>query len=294
MNGSNFESGDKIGLYILKQPSEISDNRYVDNLPYAFTNGAFVTSENLYYPDEYTLCDFVAYYPYQEHAFIEDGSTRVVHTKSNQSNIIAYSESDFMLAKTSDVKPSKNAVVLNFKHMFTKINVSIKIPEISQPEEMLKTLNVKFDNVYTESVYNIDDDKFTSFALPQAIIPHGEWIIDEEESVIKGKKAILVPQPSQTCRIILQVNNRTYTSEFPTDLLMESNKSNHLLINYDPSFGIEAIIPSIEDWEEDDTIYESNLTEEERNNTISISSFNFDQTSIFQIVTISGTVLGEV
>lgn len=294
MNGSIFENDDKIGLYILKQPNNILDSRYGDNCQYTYTNNGFQGAESIYYPDEYTLCDFIAYYPYNEKGFTNEGNTIVVTTMANQSTPNAFSESDFMLAKTFNVKPSRNAVLLNFSHKFAKINISVKIPEISQPEEMLKTLAVKFDNVYTETVYNIDDDEFVFYALPQAITPYGEWEIDQEKALIKGKKAILVPQESSNCRIILQVNNRTYTSEFPADLTLESNISNHLQINYDPSIGIEAIIPSIEDWEEDDTIYESNLTEEKKNNTISISTLNFNQTSIIQIVSSEGDIMGEI
>ncbi len=294
MSGSEFENNDQIGLYVLKQPNTISEERGIDNHPLTFSQDGFITDEPIYYPDDHTKCNFIAYFPYQVEGCAVGESSMTVSVNSNQSTDKAYGDSDFMIGITEDVYPSRNTVPIDFQHKFSKINLSLSIPAVSDPENVKNKVVVKFDNICTSGIYDFEADEFTDYSSTQGITPHGEWEFNEDRTVLEGKKAIIIPQPTSSCRIVLQIDGRTFTNNLPDDFTLNENTSYKLAISYDPVIGIEAIIPSITDWEVDENIYDIDLNEDRKTESISLSTLDFSKTNIYQILNTSNEILGEV
>ena len=294
MSGSEFENNDQIGLYVLKQPNTINEERGIDNHPLTFSQDGFITDEPIYYPDDHTKCNFIAYFPYQVEGCAVGESSMTVSVNSNQSTDKAYGDSDFMIGITEDVYPSRNTVPIDFQHKFSKINLSLSIPAVSDPENVKNKVVVKFDNICTSGIYDFEADEFTDYSSTQGITPHGEWEFNEDRTILEGKKAIIIPQSTSSCRIVLQIDGRTFTNNLPDDFTLNENTSYKLAISYDPVIGIEAIIPSITDWEVDENIYDIDLNEDRKTESISLSTLDFNKTNIYQILNTSNEILGEV
>ena len=294
MSGSEFENNDQIGLYVLKQPNTINEERGIDNHPLTFSQDGFITDEPIYYPDDHTKCNFIAYFPYQVEGCAVGESSMTVSVNSNQSTDKAYGDSDFMIGITEDVYPSRNTVPIDFQHKFSKINLSLSIPAVSDPENVKNKVVVKFDNICTSGIYDFEADEFTDYSSTQGITPHGEWEFNEDRTILEGKKAIIIPQSTSSCRIVLQIDGRTFTNNLPDDFTLNENTSYKLAISYDPVIGIEAIIPSITDWEVDENIYDIDLNEDRKTESISLSTLDFSKTNIYQILNTSNEILGEV
>lgn len=109
----NFETGDKIGLTITK-----SGATYAENACLTFDGTAF-SSELCWYTDLEEASSLTAYYPYTE-----AGLPSAFSVQKDQSAGIT--GSDLMGAVKSDVYPSVNAVAMVFKHLLTKLNITVK------------------------------------------------------------------------------------------------------------------------------------------------------------------------
>ncbi len=114
-----FEEGDAIGLHIVTPTST-----WLDNAKYTYQNGKLVGAQvNEWYTDESVLSDVVAYYPYSTAgAYSAEGYTFTVN--ADQSSARKYSASDLMVAYTTS-RPTKDAVVLPFKHALSKVVINI-------------------------------------------------------------------------------------------------------------------------------------------------------------------------
>ena len=295
MSGDSFDEGDKVGLFLMKQPQKLSGERYLDNEMFTYSSGMLTSSEQLYYPDDYTLCDFIAYYPYQQEASAESSGVIKLHAQSDQSTAIGFAESDFLLAAISGVKPSIAPVQLDFRHLLSKIDIVVEVPAKSQVDEILSSLVVKLDNVYGEASYNVETNLFASFASSNVILPYGTWQLNQDKTVLTGKKAIVIPQSQSNLRIILQVGGRTFTNSFPTSIKLESGINYVLKLTYDPSIGVGSIIPTIKGWDEDLNEHESTLVEDNASKTtLPISTLTFSETSVIQIFNSASQLMGNI
>lgn len=109
----NFETGDKIGLTITKGGAA-----YAENACLTF-DGTTFGSDLVWYTDLEEAAAFTAYYPYTE-----AGLPTTFSVQKDQSAGIT--GSDLMGAVKSDVYPSANAVAMVFKHLLTKLNITVK------------------------------------------------------------------------------------------------------------------------------------------------------------------------
>ena len=64
---TEFESGDKIGLYVVETPAplQVSGN-YVNNLQATYNGSQWTGDSGLHWPSTESVCDVYAYYPYFE------------------------------------------------------------------------------------------------------------------------------------------------------------------------------------------------------------------------------------
>lgn len=108
----NFEDGDQIGLSIFK-----GDAYYTENSQLSFSDGVF-SGSLVWYPEAAESSVITAYYPYSAAGFPETFSVAADQTTG-------YEASDLIAGTKSEVTPSSTAVVLEFKHMLSKILLNV-------------------------------------------------------------------------------------------------------------------------------------------------------------------------
>ena len=124
---TDFENGDKIGVYIAKadMPLEIGGNA-LNNEPLTLTSGKWTPGKNLFW-DEGTYNAY-AYYPYMNVTSIEDQPVSVATDQSTaeaNGTLSGYEASDLLYAKTSNVAASTSPVPLSFKHVMSKLTIRL-------------------------------------------------------------------------------------------------------------------------------------------------------------------------
>ena len=124
---TDFENGDKIGVYIAKtdMPLEIGGNT-LNNEQLTLTSGTWTPKHNLFW-DEGTYNAY-AYYPYMDVTSIEDQPVSVATDQSSpetDGKLSGYEASDLLYAKTSNVAASTSPVTLNFKHIMSKLTIRL-------------------------------------------------------------------------------------------------------------------------------------------------------------------------
>lgn len=110
----DFEDTDQIGVTI----TQSNDFVYASNKLMTYSNGVF-TGDLLWYPEGNDKSQIVAYYPYDA-----AGAPTSFTVKTDQTT--GYGASDLIAASKSDVLPSTNAVVMNFKHILTKLVINVE------------------------------------------------------------------------------------------------------------------------------------------------------------------------
>lgn len=124
---TDFENGDKMGVYIAKadMPLEIGGNT-LNNEPLTLTSGKWIPSQKLFW-DEGTYNAY-AYYPYMNVTSIEDQPVSVATdqaTAETNSTLSGYEASDLLYARTPNVAASTSPVTLNFKHVMSKLTIRL-------------------------------------------------------------------------------------------------------------------------------------------------------------------------
>lgn len=291
---NKFDNDNAIGLYVLAQPENLSGSRHIDNMRLVYSSDVFTPEEEIYYPKGEGKCDFISYYPYQEEGIIQGSSNINVNVSTDQSSTTEYSNSDFMVAKTTGISPSLKAVNLQYSHKLCQLNIILQVYEEENINELQQNASISISNLNTKATYNMDTELFSAFNTPQSIIPNGKWEIDEESHQLTGKKVILIPQPiTPDCELTLRVNNKVYCASMPTDLILESEVGCELLLRYDSRVGIGGITTSISDWKPGSSS-STDLEEKVDNSSITISDLNFEKTGIYNLITSSDIVIGEI
>lgn len=124
---TEFENGDKIGVYIAKAdaPLEIGGNT-LNNEPLTLTSGTWTPSQNLFW-DEGTYNAY-AYYPYMSVTSIEDQPVSVATDQSKGATDgakSAYEASDLLYAQAKGLTASTSPVTLSFRHIMSKLTIRL-------------------------------------------------------------------------------------------------------------------------------------------------------------------------
>lgn len=291
---NKFDNDNAIGLYVLAQPENLSGSRHIENMRLIYSSDGFTPEEEIYYPKGEGKCDFISYHPYQEEGIIQESSNIKVNVSPDQSSTTEYSNSDFMVAKATGISPSLKAVNLQYSHKLCQLNIILQVYEEENINELQQNASISISNLNTKATYNMDTELFNALNTPQSIIPNGKWEIDEESHQLTGKKVILIPQPiTPDCELTLRVNNKVYCASMPMDLILESEAGCELLLRYDSRVGIGGITTSISNWKPGSSS-STDLEEKVDNSSITISDLNFEKTGIYNLITSSDIVIGEI
>lgn len=116
-----FESGDKIGLYVVETPAplQVSGN-YVNNLQATFNGSQWTGDSGLRWPSTESVCDIYAYYPYMEVSTITAAPFSVLEDQSD-----GFGACDFLWGKAASAAYTTNAIPVQFNHKLSKITLKL-------------------------------------------------------------------------------------------------------------------------------------------------------------------------
>ena len=117
---TQFESGDAIGIFIYKRPVNEDSNvetteLYINNIKAVYQNGNWVPESPIYYPNDGSLIDIYAYFPYAPGAEVQGLNYNALSQMT-----------DFLAASTKAVEKQKNqTVALLFEHKLALIHLTV-------------------------------------------------------------------------------------------------------------------------------------------------------------------------
>jgi len=148
---STFEAGDAIGLFIYKrnphEESSVNNNElYINNVKMIYNGSSWQLTAPLYYPNDNTVLDIYAYYPYR------------VNASANALSYHAFTGmTDLLSAAALGVKKTdKQTIQLLFNHLLSMVLLSVDktnaIPNFDG------TFKAKFHGVIS-AMYNLETKK---------------------------------------------------------------------------------------------------------------------------------------
>lgn len=257
-----FESGDRIGLYVVNRNDDGSHNdlkpsgNYVDNMRYTYSYNTWTPDETVYWKDDKTCADFYLYYPYQAGHVNEN--PMVFKVEADQNNVNSYKNSDVIVGSTMNVAPSQTTVHIASKHVMSRVVIALK-PGEGFTDASLAASDVKVTlNVPAVSA-NID----LATGKVEPIMNHdGESLTMTPMTPYKDGnvyRAIVVSQQvAQTNLIKVNVDGRDFL--FSKAFNFESGKSYTFNVTLaKKSSGLNATITG---WDSDGVDYGGTATEE--------------------------------
>lgn len=188
VNDTQFESGDRIGLYVVEYgddgsatPLQISGN-WANNVPTAFDGASWTPEKKILWSEK--AVDVYAYFPYMVPASIDENPFSVA---LDQNDGDGYEKSDFLWAKTAHATQEDGAVPLGFSHCCSKLVVELvkgpsyegDFPEVS--------------DMYIHSTVPTATIDFTTGAVTKYLF--GEMSSIKMKRINDGRfEAIIVPQ----------------------------------------------------------------------------------------------------
>ncbi len=118
---TGFESGDKIGLYVVEAPAplQVSGN-YVNNLQATFNGSQWTGDSGLRWPSTESTCDIYAYYPFMDVSSITATPFSVLEDQSE-----GYGACDFLWGKVASQAFTSEAIPLQFSHKLSKVTLRL-------------------------------------------------------------------------------------------------------------------------------------------------------------------------
>lgn len=257
-----FESGDRIGLYVVNRNDDGSHNdlkpsdNYVDNMRYTYSYNTWTPDETVYWKDDKTCADFYLYYPYQA-AHVNENPV-VFKVEADQSNANSYKNSDVIIGSTMNVAPSQTTVYIASKHVMSQVIIDLKPGEgftdasLAASDVKVKlnipavSANIDLATGKVEPIMNYDGESLTMTPMT----PYNDGNV---------YRAIVVPQQVEQTNLI-NVNVDGHDFVFSKAFDFESGKSytvNVTLVK--ESDGLNATITG---WDADDVDYGGTATEE--------------------------------
>ena len=192
--GTNWENGDKIGVFAIENGATLQDETIVENynnLSFStFGNGDFShDSQAIYYPEDGSAIDFIAYYPYSSNLTSYNYPINI----ANQVDLL-YSNN---LKNADKNNTSSN---LEFNRVLSKLIITVE----PKGNGSLKGLTVEINGVKTEATFSLANGKLTideSSAGNLSLTPTGT-------EIKKEVNALLLPtSEDNSIKVVFKVDN---------------------------------------------------------------------------------------
>lgn len=149
---TEFESGDKIGIFVVKDGEQLLPaGNEVNNESFAFDGTAWKPSRNVFW-DEGKF-DVFAYYPYS--SSVDDTEEYLFTVSEDQSTHAGYTDSDFLWASKLGVAGSASPVPLIFSHSMSKLVIKLEKGE-GYDGELPKDCDVFVHSTAVEASVNLE------------------------------------------------------------------------------------------------------------------------------------------
>lgn len=118
---TEFEEGDRIGLYVVEAPAplQVSGN-YVNNLMATFNGSQWTGDSGLRWPSTESTCDIYTYYPFMDVSSITATPFSVLEDQSE-----GYGACDFLWGKVASQVYTTEAIPLQFSHKLSKVTLRL-------------------------------------------------------------------------------------------------------------------------------------------------------------------------
>lgn len=243
-----FETGDAISVFGYK--SDLDDytswQTWLANGKFTKGSNGFSSDQPYYWYEGEDKGHIVGLYPYNANYtaenFIGDGIT--FNVKLDQSTHAGYTASDLMFAVANDVTPSTEKVVLEFKHLLSKLVVDID----NQTARTIKEVYVT--NVYGGATYTIVGG-YTNGNIET--IKAGK--LANASSGYTDSYALIVPPHEGVPSIaITTTDDKQYTFSVNEAINFNPSKVRHLKVTITEESISTEIDAVIRDWESDEDV----------------------------------------
>lgn len=247
-----FEKGDQLGLFAILSGSDITEERYIDNLKLKSDGDeSLIPERNVFYPEgEGVALDFISYYPYQAEGISAGDSKITISVQTNQSKEGNYSASDFLVATKNKVKSSSKDVELKFEHKLTNIKLTITPGKDADIDKMLEdNPQIIATGFCSQAEYDFLENEFTPTGQCYDITPSGEW--KEDHGKLVGKEFIIIPQAiGEEQTLQMEWNGRIYTCAMPEIKETDGNVQYEIEIDAteNTSHLFSGIVADIDEW----------------------------------------------
>lgn len=216
---TSWEANDVIGVFMLANSNQ---SVLATNIPYATSkgDGYFVSQHSpIYYPEDNSAVDFIAYYPYNENINEYTNYTIDLSNQSKQNAI------DLMTAvNLTNRKLESPQGNLQFKHLLAKLVLNLK----STSGSSLKGIKASVSGLQVKGTANLSDGTIT----PSGEATTFSLFINEEAT---QAEAILLPQDlSGKLKIKLELNGQS--KEIETEISGSIEKGNKYIYNINVNY----------------------------------------------------------
>ena len=200
-----FESGDKIGLYVVETPAplQVSGN-YVNNLQATFNGSQWTGDSGLRWPSTESVCDIYAYYPYMEVSTITAAPFSVLEDQSD-----GFGACDFLWGKAASVAYTTNAIPVQFNHKLSKITLKLvksesyvgdlpsdavfyvhsTVPDATVDLTTGSVTKDPYGTARTITCHKVDDETYEAVVIPQRLssrTPRFEMVANGVSYLVEG------------------------------------------------------------------------------------------------------------
>lgn len=219
---TSWEANDVIGVFMLANSDKLATN-----IPYATSKGdGYFVSQNspIYYPEDNTPVDFIAYYPYNENINEYTNYTIDLSNQSKQNAI------DLMTAvNLTNRKLESPQGNLQFKHLLAKLVLNLK----STSGSSLKGIKASISGLQVKGTANLSNGNIISSGEATTF----SLFINEEAT---QAEAILLPQAlSGKLKIKLELNGQS--KEIETEISGSIEKGYKYIYNVNVNYQGERL-----------------------------------------------------
>lgn len=211
-----FADKDVMGIFISdysndKPASLESDDLHASNVKFTYSEdeGKWNGSTHIYWKDGSTPIDIYGYYPFESSLTAPRRHQFSVATRqsvgASPGVLSAYEQSDFLWAKTCNVKPTAETISLEYRHAMGGITIRLEAGSGFDMEEFSKVEKIVWiDNTVPQAVIDLE--------AQTVVVGEGERERIYPLSYNSEYRAVVVPQSVEAgkCVIGLNVDGRNY------------------------------------------------------------------------------------
>lgn len=255
VSDSGFENSDQIGVYVVDYsgttPGSLNPTtNHATNVShkYAATSNIWTpeTGKEIYWNNSVTKVDLYGYYPFDN--TVKSISEYPFSVQADQTTSSNYYNSDFLWAKTSNVKAQTFPVTLTFVHRMSKIVITTS-PGVGFTENEF--------NAATKNVQILGTKLSSKINLSNGIVSLDNSV---ENGIITTKAngnvftAILVPQTISESNILFKVTINGVEYYYSKGVTFESNKQYNFTISINKN-SLRVISNGVSEWSVDGNTY---------------------------------------